>query len=384
MSSGRGRIPAIDVLRGLVMGVMVLDHARDFFFGATRITPTDLAHTTPALFFTRWVTHFCAPTFVFLSGTSAFLYGARRSVSDTSRFLRLRGFILVVLELTVVRMCWFAEPFYRFTLLQVIWAIGWSMVLLSVAVFASVRGVAAIGAIIVLLHDLLVPVRGDAFGSLSFLWTLLFRRGMFEPLPGHRVFASYSVIPWFGVMCLGYAFGTVMLRAREERRAVTLRIGLAATGLFVVLRAANLYGDPLPFSGAGRTPLWALMSFLNCEKYPPSLLFTLMTLGPALVLLSFLDREGREGPRPLRVLGSVPLFFYVAHLALLRFTSAPLAYVRFGPSAFKPPPGHAGSPELGLGAVYMAWVAAVLLLYPAAAWFAKKKETSTAAWLKYL
>lgn len=365
------------------MVVMVLDHARDFFFGAMRISPTDLAHTTPVLFFTRWVTHFCAPVFVFLAGTSAFLYGAKRGPREAARFLRTRGLFLVLLEITVVRMCWMPDPGYHFTLIQVIWAVGWSMVILSLLVPLGLRATLAVGAVITLFHDLLAPVRAASFGKLGFLWTILFARGNLEPLPGHRVFISYSVMPWAGVIALGYAFGSVLSREPAERRRLMRSIGFATVGLFVLLRAVNVYGDPQPWS-VQKSPLFTLMSFLNCAKYPPSLLFLSMTLGPALLLLSVLDRPGAPELRPLRVLGSVPLFFYVAHLALLRYTSAPLAFLKFGPSAFQPPPGHAGSPEYDLPATYLAWIVAVLLLYPAAAWFAKKKERSDAAWLRYL
>lgn len=384
-TGSRNRIPAIDQLRGAAMVLMVLDHARDFYFGPTRITPTDLSETTPALFFTRWVTHFCAPVFVFLAGTSARIYQSRRGGPATSSFLLTRGLVLVLLEITVVRMCWIPDPFYRFTLLQVIWVIGWSMVLLSLVVRLPVPVVAGLGAAILVLHDLATPIHARDLGPSSFLWTLLFERGSITPVPGHRLFLTYPLVPWFGVMVLGYTFGGVMLAEARARRSRTLRIGMAATALFVVLRAVNVYGDPVPWS-LQRSPVFTLMSFLNCAKYPPSLLFTLMTLGPALIALSWLDRpEPREPPllRALAVLGGVPLFFYVAHLALLRYTSAPLAFARFGPSAFQPPPGHAGSPEYDLWVVYVAWGAAVLLLYRPSLWFLRKKEANPASLLRY-
>jgi uncharacterized membrane protein len=387
---GRKRSVAIDALRGLAMVVMVLDHARDFFFGAMRIRPTDLTETTPLLFFTRWVTHFCAPVFVFLAGTSAFLYGARHTKSELSRFLLSRGIFLVLLEITVIRMCWIPDPFYKFTLLQVIWAIGWSMVLLAAAVRLPVSAVVAIGAIVVLGHDAFDGVHAKALGAWGPLWSVLHERASFQPLPGRRVFLSYPMLPWFGLMSLGYGFGSVMRREAAERRTVTLRLGLGATLAFVALRAVNVYGDPSPWAPQ-RSGLFTLMSFLNCEKYPPSLLYSLMTLGPALCLLAWLDSErvaasaaARRAIAPLAVLGGVPLFFYVAHLVLLRYSSAPIAFVRFGPSAFQPPPGHAGSPELPLGVVYVVWVVAVLALYPLAKRFRAKKEARPESWLRYL
>lgn len=368
------------------MVVMVLDHARDFYFGPAKANPTDLAETTPALFFTRWVTHFCAPVFVFLAGTSARIYQARRGVAAASSFLLTRGLVLVLLEITVVRMCWIPDPFYRFTLLQVIWVIGWSMVVLSAAVRLPELLVAGSGAVILLLHDLVDGVHAKDLGSFSWLWTFMFERGALTPLPGHRIFVTYPLVPWLGVMFLGYTFGKLMLAEQAVRCAQSRRIGLAAIAVFVVLRAVNAYGDPVPWS-VQRTSFFTLMSFLNCQKYPPSLLFTLMTLGPALVVLSVLDRESLATSRSMRalaVLGGVPLFFYVAHLALLRYTSAPLALARFGPSAFQPPPGHAGSPEYELWVVYVAWVLAVLLLYLPSRWFLRKKEANPASVLKYL
>lgn len=382
---GRSRIAAIDVLRGVAMVLMVLDHSRDFYFGPTRVSPTNLAETTPLLFFTRWFTHFCAPVFVFLAGTSARIHQARRGVPATSSFLLTRGLVLVLLEITVVRMCWIPDPFYRFTLIQVIWAIGWAMVLLSFAIRLPGPATLVLGAAIVLLHNTVDAVNATDFGSFSFVWQFLFERGRWEPLAGHRVFITYPVVPWFGVILLGHAFGAVMLRDPATRRTATLRLGLAATALFVVARAVNLYGDPHPWA-AQRTATFTLLSFLNCEKYPPSLLYVLMTLGPALIALSLLDREEvarTVGARALAVLGGVPLFFYVAHLALLRYTSAPLAFRKFGASAFQPPPGHAGSPEYDLWAVYLVWVLAVALLYLPSRWFLRKKEANPTGVLKY-
>jgi uncharacterized membrane protein len=385
----RDRNRSLDELRGLVMVLMVLDHARDFYFGVGRVDPTDLATTTVPLFATRWITHFCAPVFVFLAGTGAYLQGKKRGAAALSRFLFVRGVILVLLEITVVRLLWVPDPFYHFTLLQVIWAIGWSMVLLSAAVRLPFAAVTALGAAIVLGHDLLDGIHGATFGSLGWLYAVLFDRARLEPFPGHSVFVSYAIVPWFGVMALGYAFGRVMTLPPPERRSTTLRIGLACIAAFVLLRFTNVYGDPAPWS-AQRSAAFTVLSFLNCKKYPPSLLYTLMTLGPALVVLAWFESRraasGGEGRRPLRalvVLGGAPLFFYVAHLALLRYTSIVFAYARFGASAFAPPPGRAGSPEFGLFGAYLAWAVAVLLLYPAVRWFLRKKEAAPNGWLRF-
>ncbi len=383
-STASVRTSSIDLLRGAVMVLMVLDHARDFFFGmATR--PTDLSHASVTLFVTRWVTHFCAPVFVFLAGTSARFYGARYGAAKLARFLVTRGLWLVFLELTIIRLCWIPDPGYHFTLLQVIWALGWSMVALAGITRLPLPGVVAVGAVIVAGHNLLDSVQPSAFGTFAPVWTVLHTRGVLEPWHGHRFFVSYPVLPWIGVMALGYGFGALFERPAAARRRVTFALGAAAIAAFVVIRAINRYGDPTPWTSQPRGAVYTLLSFINCEKYPPSLLFTMMTLGPALCVLALVD--GRPTPRiarPLLVFGRVPLLFYVTHLALLRYTSGPLAYVRWGPAAFRLPPGHAGSPEYPLWGAYVAWLVALVTLYPLCRWFAGVKERNRAWWLSYL
>lgn len=366
------------------MVLMVLDHARDFFFGMTRVMPTDLAVTTPALFATRWITHFCAPVFVFLAGASAWLHRSRHSPAESTRFLLGRGLFLVLLEVTVIRLCWIPDPTYSFTLVQVIWALGWSMAMLAFASRLPRGAVVALGAAIVLGHNLLDSVHAADLGVPPWLWAFVHERATIEPFPGKKVFFSYPVLPWFGVMALGYGFGAIVQRERAARVAWTRSAGLALTLLFFVARGLNGYGDPVAWS-LQASSVFTVMSFLNCEKYPPSLAFLLMTLGPALLLLSFLDSSRPAGRwrAALAVLGGVPLFFYVAHLALLRYTSLPLAYLRFGAAAFEPPPGHAGSPDYDLWATYVAWILAVALLYPVAARFRHRKELQPEGWLRY-
>jgi uncharacterized membrane protein len=378
------RLPSLDTLRGLVMSLMVLDHARDFFFGLTP-RPTDLATTTVPLFLTRWITHFCAPVFVFLAGTSARLYARRHGAAAASRFLLVRGLGLVALELTVVRLGWIPDLGYHFTVVQVIWALGWSMVALAGLGRLPAPALAAVGAVVVAGHDLLDGVRASALGPAAPLWIVLHQPGFLEPVPGHRFFVSYSLIPWVGVMALGHVFGGLYGRPADERRRLMNRIGLAAAAAFVVLRLANRYGDPTPWAPQPRGPIFTVLSFINCEKYPPSLLFLLMTLGPALCLLARL--EGGPAPRALRPLatfGRVPLLFYVAHLFLLRYASGPLAYARWGASAFLPPPGHAGSPGFPLWTAYLAWALALLVLAPLCRRLAWLKQHRPAAWLSYL
>jgi uncharacterized membrane protein len=234
-------------------------------------------------------------------------------------------------------------------------------------------------------HNLLDGVDHADLGPARPLWTILHARGVLEPVADHKVLVSYPILPWIGVICLGYGFGAVVDRPMDERRRLMLRIGLATTAAFVVLRAINVYGDPSPWSSQPRGAAFTVLSFLNCAKYPPSLLFVLMTLGPAIVALFALDGVANSPwLAPVAVFGRVPLFFYVAHLFLLRYTSAPISFMRFGASAFRPPPGHAGSAEFPLYSAYVVWICALLLLYPLCHWFARLKARRTDWWLTYL
>ncbi|MES1183978.1 MAG: heparan-alpha-glucosaminide N-acetyltransferase domain-containing protein [Myxococcales bacterium] len=376
------RTRSIDLLRGGVMVLMVLDHARDFFVGVGP-GPTDLATTTVPLFLTRWVTHFCAPVFVLLAGVSAQLYAQKRGLPAARRFLLTRGLWLVLLELTIVRFAWIPDPFYHFVLLQVIWVLGWSMVVLAGLSYLPRSAVLVVGAVIVLGHNALDRFDRGNFGQLEPVWNLLHERAMLK-FSGRRVFVSYPVLPWLGVAALGFGLGSWYQKPPPERQRLLLRCGALATLGFVLLRAVNIYGDPQPWSTQARGSAFTVLSFLNCQKYPPSLAYLLMTLGPALIVLALLERVPARSWQPIVTFGRVPLFFYVAHLYLLRFTAAPLAFARWGPSAFKPPPGHAGSPGLPLWTAYLALVLAILLLYPACRWFARKKAESRSPWLSYL
>ena len=377
----RNRNVAIDALRGAVMVLMALDHARDFYGDGFRHQPTHLATTTAALFFTRWITHFCAPVFVFLAGTAAFLYRDKHGPAASTRFLLTRGLWLVFLELTAMRLGWTPDPFYRFTLLQVIWAIGWSMVALAALGRLPLRGVVAIGGAIVVGHNLLDPIGPEAFGRLGWLWKIAHHGGVLEPFPGRQLYVAYPVLPWIGVITLGFAFGSWMKLPLEVRRPRTLRLGLTLTAAFVVLRAINRYGDPTRWTTQPRGGLFTLMSFLNCDKYPPSLLYALMTLGPAMCALASLD--GAKPGRALRVLtafGSVPLLYYFVHLVVMRWTSLAISFGRFGGEAIT----SRGRTGLGLGAAYIGWIIVVAALFPLCRWFAEVKARRRDWWLSYL
>src|SRR5215468_6955847 len=296
----RARLDSIDLLRGLVMVLMALDHTRDFF-SASGPNPRDIAD--PALFLTRWVTHFCAPTFIFLAGVSAFLYGERgRSVGQVSLFLLTRGLWLILIEFTVMRFCWTFSFHINVFVLQVIWVTGASMVVLAGLVHLPRGAIAAIGLAMIAGHNLLDGIDAADLGNAAWLWTLLHQPGLIEIVPQLKLFVLYNLVPWSGVMAAGYALGPLFRLDPASRRSFLIRTGVAVIAGFVVLRATNLYGDPDVWSMQGSV-LGTVLSFIDCEKYPPSLLYLMMTLGPALILLAlFRARRRRHHVRPRAVL----------------------------------------------------------------------------------
>jgi uncharacterized membrane protein len=379
------RLESVDLLRGLVMVLMALDHVRDHLhLGAFFNDPTDLTRTTAATFMTRWVTHFCAPVFVFLAGTGAFLSGARgRPKADLSRFLLTRGLWLVLLEVTVVNAEWLMGWSLSNLFGQVIWALGWSMVVLAALVRLPLPAIAAFGWGMIALHDLTNGVKSASFGPLGWLWSVLHVQ---EPIAwaGGSFGIIYPLVPWIGVMAAGYAFGAWLLRPEAERRRPVLGLGLAFTAAFVLLRATNLYGDPRPWAPQ-QDAVFTVLSFLNCGKYPPSLLFLLMTLGPSLALMWAVDRGVPRLLRWIVVFGRVPLFYYVVHLALIDLVTVGFAIGVYGPRVgevfAKGPPRDWG---FGLPVVYAAWIAVVIALYPICRWYAAVKARSRSWWLSYL
>ncbi|MDT7779166.1 MAG: hypothetical protein QOC99_1678 [Acidobacteriota bacterium] len=393
----RTRLYTVDMLRGLVMVIMALDHVRDFFHVyAKSFDPLDPTKTWTALFFTRWVTHFCAPTFVFLAGTGAFLSTRRgKTRPELARFLLTRGLWLIVLEVTLVRFGWLFNFDYHFLFLQVIWAIGWSMIVLAGLVFLPSRVIAAAGLALIFLHNTLDGVRSASFGSLRWLWVLLHEQNVLVPRPGFFWLSAYPLIPWVGVMAVGYAFGELLTLERERRRRILFRLGGACVVLFVVLRALNVYGDPTPWAAQGRGAWFTFLSFLNTQKYPPSLLFLLMTLGPSIIALALFDRaEGREGgalARPFIVFGRVPMFYYLLHVPLMHLVALAFAYAKYGRAEWlfmnfalpgQPPlepPGYG----YDLWVVYLIWLGVVAALYPLCRWFAGVKSRRRDAWLSY-
>jgi uncharacterized membrane protein len=388
-ASGRVRNDAIDLLRGLVIVIMALDHARDFFSNHAADPTMDLATTTPALFFTRWITHFCAPVFVFLAGTSAFLAGTRRTRPQLAWFLLTRGLWLLVAEVTLVRWGWFFQLGFHVLVMQVIWAIGISMIILAGLVFLPVRAVGMLGLGLIIGHDLLDGIRAADLGSLGWLWKVLHERGMLAP-PGRVLLVIYPLLPWPGVMAAGYAAGQLYTRPADERRRVLLRLGAALTVAFVVVRAINRYGDPRPWTPQS-SPLLTAFSFLACSKYPPSLCYLLMTLGPALAFLGAADGVAARWTRPLVTFGRVPFLFYVAHVPLLHGAAVGVSALLFGGAGAAAiankmlgPPADWARYGFSLPIVYLAWGLAVLALYPVCRWFAGVKARNRAAWLSYL
>jgi uncharacterized membrane protein len=404
------RIDSIDLLRGIVMVIMMLDHTRDFVHsGAFAFDPTDLSKTTVAVFFTRWITHFCAPVFVFLSGTGAYLQTARgQSRKQLSRFLLTRGAWLIFLELTLVKLGVFFSLDIRFLgFLQVIWVIGLSMIILAGLIHLPVKIIGAFGIVMIALHNLLDRFRVPSWqgpnspipGFWAKLWIILHQAFEFFPiLPvlSPVVIVIYPLIPWVGVMAAGYAFGTLYQWEASRRRRWLLWMGIGLTLLFVFMRGVDLYGDPSHWAKQ-KNALFTVLSFLNTTKYPPSLIFLLMTLGPAMLVLWWFDGPASTPDSWLTRLrnafvtfGRVPLFFY-----LLQWYTAHLIAVIVGLIAgqpvgwqFESPLDKFTNPPTGVGfrlwVVYLCWIAGVLLLYPLCKWFAGVKARRRDWWLSYL
>jgi uncharacterized membrane protein len=365
---------------------MVLDHVRDYFHvDALLYVPTDPTRTTVALFATRWITHLCAPTFVFLAGASVYLQRARSADRGAvARFALVRGLWLIALELTLIAFAFnFAWPFL---FLQVIWAIGLGLVLLSLLVWLPPRAVLALGIAIVAGHDLLAPVSADAFGRFAPAWRVLMEPGGLPPLPG---FVAYPALPWFGIMALGYGLGGVWLQPGPRRDRLLVAGGLLAIVAFIALRVLNGYGDPLAWTtqpDATRTA----MSFLNVSKYPPSLMYVLATLGVALAIAPALQRLRGPVARLLDTFGATPFFTYLLHIFLVHGLAMALAAAMdVDPSGFVNFIGDSTRlAKAGWGvsllAVYAVWIAVLVALMPASAWMWRRKRASRSEWLRLI
>ena len=377
------RIASIDALRGLVVILMALDHVRDFF-GPTPFRPLDLTQTTPAWFLTRYVTHVCAPIFVFLAGVSAGLYGQRVARPVLARFLVTRGVWLIFLECTFVSLSWGAL-FGGVVFLQVIWVLGVSMIVLAGLVYLPRSAVAAIALVLIAGHNALDTWQAADFRNLGWLWSLLHGRG-FHSLGVGKVYVSYPVLPWIGVMAAGYAAAPWLQRDIAMRQRGLLLAGGGLLVLTVVLRAGNMYGDPQPWSAQVRGDVYSVFSFINFEKYPPSLLFLCVTLALGAWALALLSRIPQARLQWLLVFGKVPMFFYLVHLPLIHIGAQIWAWERYGQpagwafSGARPPADYV--PDLVW--VYGMWAAYVIVMYAACRWYGDVKRRHPGGLLRYL
>jgi uncharacterized membrane protein len=393
--SRSSRLESIDVVRGLVMIFMAIDHTRDYFTYLP-FAPESIKHAYYALFFTRWITHFCAPLFFFLAGTGAFFYGQRRTPRELTRFLWTRGLWLIFVELTIAGFAWSFVPGFGFG--GVIWALGASMVIMAVAVRLPIQWLGALAVLMIAGHDLLDKVRPSQFGSFAWLWTILHVRGGVQLPGGLRTFVLFPLIPWLGVMAAGYVFGAFYQLDQRERKRWMAMLGIGMIVAFVFLRASSLYGNPPVGLGGVSQGDWhvqptmekTVILFFDVEKYPPSLQFLLMTLGPGILLLAWLDGKHVSTVfKPLLVFGRVPMFFYVLHLYAIHLLAVvmavlfhqPMDWLLHGAFLMNATPDGYGH---GLPFIYLMWLTVLLILYFPCLWFMGVKQRRKDWWLSYL
>jgi uncharacterized membrane protein len=393
-SAARERAVSIDCLRGLVMILMALDHTRAFLSDA-RFAPLDLVYTTPALFLTRWVTHFCAPVFFLLAGLGASLSLPRgRTVPEISRFLLTRGVWLVLLELTVVSVGWY----FTFRVVPwtagVLWALGWSMVLMAALVWLPLPVIAIVGLALIGLHNTTDAVPPETFGALAWVWRILhvadFLNPRIDPHAETLLRIDYPIVPWVGVMAVGYSIGPLLQQPAARRRRNLVILGVLTVAAFLALRFANGYGDPQPWA-AQPSRIYTVLAFLRVRKYPPSLDFLLMTLGPALIALASFERARGRIARVVVTFGRVPLLFYVLHIYVAHALAVATAYAQGGTATFllsnggvTPTTTYPDWYGLGLAGVYAMWLVIVTALYPVCRAFAAVKARRRDWWLSYL
>ncbi|MEO6488872.1 MAG: heparan-alpha-glucosaminide N-acetyltransferase domain-containing protein [Ferruginibacter sp.] len=378
-SVNKQRIRSIDLLRGLVMIIMALDHTRDFFH-ATAFTgnPLDPTTTTVWLYFTRWITHFCAPTFVFLAGTSAFLQGLRKNKKELSRFLITRGVWLILVEVIIINLAYFFDPTYATIGLQTIWAIGISMVILGLFIWLPFYVILLAGLAIVFGHNML-DIYEKAHPVYSVWYAILHRPGLFPYTENFKLFVVYPFLSWSGLMMVGYCFGKLLTNAQGmKRKNLLIWVGLAVTVFFFALRAANIYGDPGRWTNDGN-PLHFIYSFLNTQKYPPSLLYMSMTIGPSILFLAFFDKAKGKLVEIISVYGRVPFFYYILHFYLIHVISSITFFLR-GHGMKDDIPQNPLDPYFvipgegfSLPIVYLFWLFIVISLYPVCKWYDKYK-----------
>ena len=400
LTAARQRIQSIDVLRGLVMVIMALDHVRDFFYkvnlekaGSAATGPTDLETTYPMLFFTRWITHFCAPIFVFLAGSSIYLMCLKKTKTELSTFLITRGIWLVIVEVVIITLSWTFNPLYNLLILQVIWAIGISMILLGLLINLPYKILFAIGVVIVFGHNLLdypgisEGLKGSALANLLYFSNF----SIYPIFQNHYILIVYSFLPWTGVMLLGYCFGKLYEQSIDpaRRRKKLIQMGLGLILVFIILRFINIYGDPVAWTTQSRGAVYTFLSFINVNKYPPSLLYLCITIGPGMLFLAFIENVQNRFTVIMNIYGRVPMFYYILHFYLIHILVVIVFYLQgFGskdivtpnvPFLFRPP-----AFGFNLWGVYAVWVFVVIALYPLCKKYNAYKSTHQKWWLSYL
>ncbi len=390
----KSRIPSIDLLRGLVMIIMALDHTRDFFHTeAWTDDPLNMATTTPALFFTRWITHFCAPIFVFLAGTSTWLQGLRKSKKELSVFLIKRGFWLILIEIFVMNFAFSFDIHFSLIALQTIWSIGISMIILGLMIWLPLTVILITGLVIVLGHNILDFFEKGQMASPGVWYDLLHHPGFHHLWGNHNLLILYPFLPWAGLMMLGYCFGKIIGDTDEsQRKKVLIALGTRIILFFIVLRATNVYGDPDHWSSQ-KNIIFNILSFINTHKYPPSLLYMCMTIGPGILFLAFFSNAGNRLSKIISVYGRVPFFYYILHFYLIHLLCMILFFAR-GHSFAQGMNDHGGGflpnfiiPGEGynLWIVYLIWFCVVASLYPLCKWYDKYKSNHREKkWLSYL
>jgi uncharacterized membrane protein len=388
------RVQSIDLLRGTVMIIMAIDHVRDYFHKSSFLyDPTNLDHTSVPIFFTRWITHFCAPVFMFLAGISSYLYGIKRTRKELSFFLFTRGIWLVFVELFIIKLGWAFNPSFHFFYLQVIWVIGISMIILSVMIYMKMRLILLTGILLIAAHNVLDTVHVPGNGTISFLWALLHEPGDFI-FGNFSFFIRYPVLPWIGVLAAGYCFGTLYAPGYDakKRKRTILYLGVGAIILFILLRSVNLYGDAAHWSFQ-KNVVFSFLSFLNVTKYPPSLLYILMTLGPALIFLAFTEKPLNAITAKISVFGRVPMFYYIVHIFLIHLFAiigAVIAGYKWSDMVLLTNRVSRVQELKGYGfnliTVYIVWIVVIIILYPFCKWFDRYKKAHLPGhrWLSYL